>query len=141
MKLLHIALASTLALNLAAPAFAQDAQANPTPTPIADSARAEAQATPPAMTPHGGSKILTGAGAALFAGGLGVALYGFINDKNGKFSEFGEAHSSNKHLGAAGISMAFGGGALMFLSSHLGRYAPDVQAGPGSLSVSKRVSW
>ena len=70
--------------------------------------------------------------AAMFVAGMEVGLYGFINDKNGKYAEFGEAKSENKHLGAAGLSVAFAGGALMFFGSRQGslKAAPSIAVGP-----------
>jgi hypothetical protein len=65
--------------------------------------------------PRRAPRPLVLAGIGLFVTGMAIGLYGFINDKNGKFAEFGEAQSSNKHLGAAGLSVAFAGGVLMFL--------------------------
>ena len=70
-----------------------------------------------------------------------VALYGFIDDKNGSYAEFGEARSSNKGLGAAGIGAAFAGGTLMFVGARRAKFAPSIQAGPRGVTVSKQVSW
>lgn len=81
------------------------------------------------------------AGAGLFAAGMGVGLYGFINNKNGKYSEFGEANSTSKSLGASGLAIAFGGGALMFLGAHRAKFAPSISAGPRGVKVSKQLSW
>ena len=71
-----------------------------------------------------------------------VGLFAFINNKNGEFSEFGEANAVNKKLGAAALSAAFVGGALIFVGSHRGAQpSPEVTVGASQLSVSKRVSW
>jgi hypothetical protein len=89
-----------------------------------------------------GAPALKWSGRALFVGGMAVGLYGFINDKNGSYSEFGEATSSNKHLGAAGLSAAFAGGVLMLLGTRRGgSRMPSVTAAPGGVSISKNVTW
>jgi hypothetical protein len=81
------------------------------------------------------------AGASLFAGGMTVALYAFINNKNGSFTEFGEANAVNKQLGAAGISAAFAGGVLIFMGTKKARRAPSIKVGPGGVTVSKQLTW
>jgi hypothetical protein len=80
------------------------------------------------------------AGTSLFVAGMAVGLYAFINNKNGEFSEFGEAQSSNKPLGAVGLSAAFAGGALMFLGRHRS-HAPSVSMRADGMSVTKTISW
>jgi hypothetical protein len=80
-------------------------------------------------------------GTAIFAAGMAVGLFGFINDRNGEFAEFGEADSSNKKLGAAGLGVAFAGGVLMFLGTRHQKYAPAVAVGANSVTVSKQISW
>jgi len=47
---------------------------------------------------------------ALFIGGFAVGVYGFLDNQNGKYAEFGEASARNVHLGAAGLGTAFAGG-------------------------------
>jgi hypothetical protein len=89
----------------------------------------------------GGAKAAVWTGAALFVGGMAVGLSSFITNKNGQFSEFGEADAVNKHLGAAGLSAAFAGGVLMFLGSHHASRSPSVSVGPGQVTVSKHLSW
>ena len=83
------------------------------------------------------------AALGLFVGGMSVGLYAFINNKNGSYSEFGEADASNKKLGAASLSAAFAGGTMLFLGT---RQAPrrrcrDVKVGPSAVSVTKQLSW
>jgi hypothetical protein len=80
-------------------------------------------------------------GIALFAGGMAVGLNGFLNNKNGKFPEFGEASSTDVKMGAAGLSVAFVGGALLFLGKRHARQAPSVTFNRGGMSVSSRISW
>jgi hypothetical protein len=93
-------------------------------------------------TPGGKSKPLVWTGAALFAGGMAVGLFAFINNQNGKFSEFGEANAVNKKLGAAALSTAFVGGALIYIGSRRGaQRSPQVTLGPRQMTVSKQVSW
>jgi hypothetical protein len=130
MRVLRTALVGLLVIGLASPAaFAGDLQAS-----IAKAAE-QAAAAPGG----GGSKAAVWAGSALFVGGMAVGLYAFINDRNGKFSEFGEANSTNKKLGAAALGAAFAGGVLIFMGTH--RPSASVSVGPGRLAVSKQVSW
>jgi hypothetical protein len=88
-----------------------------------------------------GSKAVVWAGAALFVGGMAVGLTSFINNKNGQFSEFGEANAVNKKLGAAGLSAAFAGGVLIFLGSRHAKRSPSVTVGAGQVTVFKQISW
>ena len=88
----------------------------------------------------GGAKAAMWAGSALFVGGMAVGLYAFINNKNGEFTEFGEANSINKKLGAAAVSAAFAGGVLMLLGTRA-KHSPSVAVGPGQVTMSKQISW
>jgi hypothetical protein len=48
----------------------------------------------------------------------------------------------NKKLGAAALSTAFVGGALIFMGSRRGaQRSPQVTLGPGQVTVSRQVSW
>jgi hypothetical protein len=89
----------------------------------------------------GGSKAAVWAGSGLFVAGMAVGLSSFISNKNGQFSEFGEANAVNKHLGAVGLSAAFAGGVLIFLGSHAVKHSPVVSVAPGQVTVSKQLSW
>ena len=134
MRLIRIALVVTLALSVAGTALAGD---------LKDSAEKAASADQSDVTRHatGGARVETIGGLAMFVTGMTAGLYAFINNKNGKFSEFGEAAATNKKLGAAGISLAFGGGMMMFLGSHAAKQLPTVTVGKGAVGVSKQVSW
>lgn len=125
MKIVRTFVACAVALSVTTSAFAQQVPA----------------AQPPeAPAPTG--KTLVYSGAAVFAGGMGLALYGFIRAGNGEFSRFGEATSRNKQLGAAGIAAAFAGGTMMFLGSRASRYAPSsVTVSRSGLAVEKQVTW
>lgn len=134
MKALRTGLFALLIGSLSTPAFAGDLQAS------AAKAMAE-QAPAPAATPSGtGSKALVWTGAAVFVTGFSVGAFSFINNKNGKYSEFGEASARNVRLGSAGLGAAFAGGLIMFLGSRA-KHAPSVTAGAGSFSVTKQLSW
>ena len=125
MKIARTIVAGMLALSVASSVFAQQV-----PPPQA----------PAVPSPAG--KTLVYSGAAVFAGGMGLALYGFIRAGNGEFSRFGEATSRNKQLGAAGIAAAFAGGTMMFLGSRASRYAPSsVTVSRSGLAVEKQVTW
>jgi hypothetical protein len=79
-------------------------------------------------------------GSALFIGGFAVGVYGFLDNQNGKYAEFGEASARNVHLGAAGLGAAFAGGVIMLMGSHA-RHLPSVSAGAHRVSVTKQLSW
>jgi hypothetical protein len=126
MKTIRTLVALIVALSIAAPALAQS-----TPAPA-----------PQTSVPAPSGKALIYSGAAVFAGGMATALYGFIRAGNGEFSQFGEATSRNKQLGAAGIAAAFAGGTMMFLGSRVGRYAPSaVTVSRSGLAVEKQLTW
>lgn len=137
MRAVRTGIALLLIVGLVVPASAQDLRKS------AEKAVESDAAQPKTLSTSSSKNGLFWAGTAMFIGGMGVGLYGFINDKNGKFAEFGEANTENKHLGAAGLGVAFAGGALMFLGSRQGRMkaAPSIAVGPHAVAVSKRVSW
>ena len=65
-----------------------------------------------------------------------------MNNTNGEFAEFGEANAVNKELGAAGLCIAFAGGALVFLGhSRAAKSVPSVTVALGQMKVSKKISW
>jgi hypothetical protein len=132
MRALRTAFTALLMLALGTSGFAGDLERS-----VAKAAEQEAS-RPPATA---GSKAAVWAGTALFVGGMAVGLSSFINNKNGQFSEFGEANAVNKHLGAAGLSAAFAGGVLIFLGSHGLKHSPAVTVGAGQVTVSKQLSW
>jgi hypothetical protein len=134
MKALKTGLIALIMTSLTMPAFAGDLQ-----TSAARAVEAQAAPAPPAMS-GGTSKPMIMAGAALFVTGFTVGAYAFINNKNGKHTEFGEASARNIKLGSTGLGAAFAGGLIMFLGSRA-KHAPRVSAGAGSLSVTKRLSW
>jgi hypothetical protein len=134
MRLFRIAIVTMMIGGITLPATAADL--------LESGAKAvEAQAAQGSPMQSSGAPALKWSGRALFVGGMAVGLYGFINDKNGQYSEFGEASSSNKHLGAAGLSAAFAGGVLMLLGTHHRSSMPSVTAAPGGVSISKNVTW
>jgi hypothetical protein len=135
MKALRSMTAMLLIIGLGAPVGAEDLRKS------AGKAVESETAPPKTMTATPSKKGLFWAGTGMFVGGMAVGLFGFVNDKNGKYAEFGEAQSSDKHLGAAGLSVAFAGGALMFLGARQMKAAPSVAFGPHAVAVSKRVSW
>jgi hypothetical protein len=145
MKLARIVIVSLLVGGLTTPSWAGDLRESAARA-VAEEVAASAQSGA-SESGSAGSATLKWSGRALFVGGMAVGLYGFINDKNGRYSEFGEASSSNKHLGAAGLSTAFAGGILMLLGTrHAGSSSsnsslPTVAASPKGVSISKNVTW
>jgi len=136
MRSFRIGVIAWLVLGIATQAFAGDL--------LQSAARAAQEQQPQEERPpaRGASKPLVWTGAALFVGGMAIGLFSFINNKNGSYSEFGEADAVNKPLGAAGLGMAFAGGTLMFLGSHrAAKRAPSIAIGAGGVRVSKQLSW
>jgi hypothetical protein len=135
MKYLRTSMIALLVFALGSSAFAGDLQDS-----IAKAAQQQPQEE--RAPTRGTNKPLVWTGTALFVGGMTVGLFSFINNKNGSFSEFGEANAVNKPLGAAGLSAAFVGGTLMFLGSHrASAKAPSVTIGARQLKVVKQLSW
>lgn len=132
MRALRIVLVALLVIGIGTPALAGD---------LAASVAAAAEQQVPPSKKTGSSKVPLWAGGALFVGGMATGLYAFINNKNGEFTEFGEANAVDKHLGAAGLSAAFAGGVIIFLGTHGLKHAPAVTVGAGQVKVSKQVSW
>jgi hypothetical protein len=140
MKLFRIAIVAAAIAGVTTPSWAGDLRGS-----AAKAVEQQAAAPDGESSGKPAAPVLKWTGRGLFVGGMAVGLYGFINDKNGTYSEFGEASSSNKHLGAAGLSAAFAGGVLMLLGTHHGGVKssrlPSVSAAPGGLSISKNVTW
>lgn len=139
MKLTRIAPIALLALSLSgAPALAGELRDSV--AAAATAAAADPQETPMRKAPTARGKAMFWGGTALFAGGMTYGLFQFINNKNGAYSEFGEATATNKKAGAAGLSVAFAGGALMLLAVH-GRSLPSLTFGTGAVGLSKQLTW
>jgi hypothetical protein len=133
MRAVRTGLVALLIAGVATPGVAGDLQQS--------IAKAVQQQQQEERAPERTSKPLMWTGTALFVGGMTLGLFAFINNQNGKFSEFGEANAVNKKLGAAALSTAFVGGALIFMGSRHARRSPQVTVGAGQVAVSKHVSW
>jgi len=138
MKIYRIAVAALLTVTMSGvPAFAGELRDSVAAAATA-AAKTDAQETP--MKSSGASsKAMLWGGTALFAAGMTYGLFEFINNKNGGYSEFGEAAATNKKNGAAGLSLAFAGGAMMLLGRH--KAMPSVAVGAKSIGLAKQVSW
>ena len=135
MTIIRTAVACALALSLSTTAFAGGLRES------AEQAAAEGAQTQQ-MAPMPAGKTLVYTGSAVFAAGMATALYGFMRAGNGEYTQFGEATSRNKPLGAAGIAAAFTGGTMMFLGSRGSRFLPSsVSVSQDGASVRKMVSW
>jgi hypothetical protein len=122
-----------MTVTLATPAYADGLRA---------AAEKAAQQAAPTMTTEPRSNVMKWTGLGLFVGGMSVGLYSFIHNKNGSYSEFGEADAVNKKLGAASLAAAFAGGALLFVGTRKVPVAvADVKVGPSGVSVTKQLSW
>lgn len=138
MKIYRIAVAALLTVTMSGvPAFAGDLRDSVAAAASA-AAKTDAQETPMKST-SGSSKAMFWGGTAMFAAGMTYGLFEFINNKNGGYSEFGEAAATNKKNGAAGLSLAFAGGAMMLLGRH--HAMPSVAVGAKSVGLAKQVTW
>ena len=94
MKMIRIGIAAlmTLIAEWSARRFAGDLRDS-----VAAAATAAATADPQAADRDGArQEALMWSGTAMFVGGMSFGLYAFINNKNGRYSEFGEAAATNK---------------------------------------------
>jgi hypothetical protein len=133
MNYMRIGLVSLLIAGLSTPALAGDLRES--------AAKAANQQTAPTESRGPIPKAYLWTGAALFVGGMTVGLYGFLNNKNGEFPEFGEATSTNKGLGAAGLITAFAGGTVLALGARHSSRSPSVTFGRRRMTVTKTVQW
>ena len=131
MRTLRIIVVWLVIVGLSTSAFAGDLQ-----TSVAKAAQQQASS--------GGKPIPKGylwAGSALFVGGMTVGIYAFLHNRNGDIPRFNEATATNKQLGAAGLGLAFAGGAILFLGSRDAKQSPTLTFGPDKVTVSKQLTW
>jgi hypothetical protein len=136
MRIARTGLVAALIVGLASSSFAGDLRQSV--------ASAAAQQQTPQTSTSRGSKAMTWAGGALFAGGMVVGLFSFMNSKNGEFTEFGEhgeGNSTNKQLGATGISLAFVGGLMMYAGTHRASRSPSIVVHRRGVRVVKQFEW
>ena len=134
MRLLRIAVVWCLVVGLSVPAVAGDLRASVAQAVEQQAQQAQAQEGPM-------PKAYLWPGAALFVGGMALAINGFLNNSNGDFPTFGEASATNVKMGAAGLAAAFTGGTLLFLGKRSANRSPSVTFGPGRVTVSNQVRW
>ena len=140
MRLFRIGVAWLLVLGLSTAGFAGD---------LRDSVANATFDQATSQTPQG-VKIPSGylwPGVALFAGGMGMAMYGFLHTSDGQYVAVpppggeGVSQAMNTTLGVSGLAVAAAGGALLFIGAKKGGSAPSVTFGRDRVSVAKRVSW
>ena len=137
MRILRVITAWTLITGMAASAAAGDLRAS-----VVKAVEQQEQATKPAsMAQSPMPKAYLWSGAALFAGGMVVAMNGFLNNSNGEFPEFDEANSTNVAMGAAGLATAVGGGMLLLLGKKRAGHMSSVSVGPNRISAAAKVVW
>lgn len=139
MRILRVALILMLTTSIAGAATAGDLKESASAA-AATAAAGDSQSDQVRRT-SGLAKTEVVGGAVVFGAGMTMALYGFINNENGSYSEFGEANATNKALGGAGMAVAFAGGLMMFLGSRAAKVAPSVAVGKGTFAVGKRIKW
>jgi len=140
MRIARAGLVAVLVTGLASPALAGD---------LRDSvAKAAQQQPPPPTAPRssssGRSKTMMWTGGLLFAGGMAVGLFGFMDNQNGEFTEFGdkgEADATHKVMGTVGISAAFAGGLLMYAGARRAERLPTVVVSRDRVRLVKRFAW
>jgi hypothetical protein len=131
MKPFRFGLAWLLVFGMSTGAFAGDLQES-----IARAIREQQSNPSPKM-----DKAFMWPGAALFAGGMTMALYGFLHTSGGEFVSGEVSKESNTKLGAAGLAVAGAGGAILFLGAQRAKSAPAITIGPGSMRITKKLSW
>jgi hypothetical protein len=136
MRTLRVVTAWMVITGMAASAAAGDLRAS-----IAKAVEQQEQVTKPASVPSPMPKAYLWSGAALFAGGMVVAMNGFLNNSNGEFPEFGEAGSTNIVMGAAGLATAVGGGMLLLLGKKRSGHMSSVSISPNRISAAAKVVW
>lgn len=137
MRILRVMTVWTAVMGLGSSAIAGDLLAS-----VAKAVEKQEQATQTGSLGHQPMpKAYLWSGAALFAGGMVVAMNGFLNNRNGEFPEFGEADSTNVAMGAAGLATAVGGGMLLLLGRKHAGAASSITVGPGRVAARARVAW
>jgi len=134
MRLFRIGLTCLLVFGLSTATFAGDLQKS-----IANATQATQQqqsGNPPKI-----DKAFLWPGAALVAGGMTMALYGFLHTSGGDFVTSGVVDESNTALGVSGFVVAGAGAALLFFGAKHAKSAPAITFGPGRVKVVKKVSW
>ena len=139
MRIARSGLVAILVIGLVSPSLAGD---------LRDSVAKAAQQQPPPpaarQSSSGRSKAMMWTGGLLFAGGMAVGLFGFMDNQNGDFTEFGtkgEADATHKVMGTVGISAAFAGGLLMYAGSRRAERLPTVVVGRDRVRLVKRFAW
>jgi hypothetical protein len=134
MRLFRIGLTCLLIFGLSTATFAGDLQksiANATQTTPQQSGN------PPKI-----DKAYLWPGAALVAGGMTMALYGFLHTSGGEFVTGGVVDESNTALGVSGCVVAGAGAGLLFFGSKkAAKSVPSVTFARGGVKVVKKVSW
>jgi hypothetical protein len=132
MNVLRTALVSMLVLGLSTSAFAGDLAAS-----IARAAEEQAQQQP---VGNGGTGAMKKLGAAIFAGGLAVMLYGFLASQEFGTEDVEKLARGRTGIGIAGAGVAAAGGALMIAADRRGG-ATALRVGGGGVTLAQRVTW
>jgi len=132
MKLWRVFVVSLAILGVSTMAYAGDLQQS-----AEKAAQEQARAKPTHM-----DKAFLVPGLALFGVGMSMALYGFLHTSGSNDFVSGQVtKESNTALGAAGLAVAAGGGAVLFIGSERARTSAAVTVGAGRVTVVKRLTW
>jgi hypothetical protein len=142
--MLKIATTIVLVLALASPSFAGGLGDD-----IANAADQAAQAQTAAASHGPMSRVALWSGITLFSVGMGVGLYGFLHNTNTGYPGYkgtdlvlNEAKAQNVPLGAAGLTVAGAGGAILFLGQRAARRsAPSITINAHGMTLAKSFSW
>jgi hypothetical protein len=133
MNALRTGLALLLVMGLSTSAFAGDLAAS-----IAKAAEEQAQQQQPAGSTGGGA--MKGLGAAVFAAGLGMMLYGFLASQEFGTEDVEKLARGRTGIGVAGAGVAAAGGALMIAADRRGP-STALRVGNGGVTLAQRVTW
>jgi hypothetical protein len=131
MRTVRALVASMLVIGLSTPAFAGDLLSS-----AAKALDQQERTAKPSI-----EKKYAVLGGALFAGGMALAVYGFLHTNGGEFVSGQVSKESNTKLGGAGLAIAGAGGAVLFLGSQKAKRSASVTVGAGRVALSKQISW
>jgi hypothetical protein len=131
MRTVRVLVASVLVVGLSTPAFAGDLLSS-----AAKALDQQERTQKPSI-----EKKYAVLGGGLFAGGMALAVYGFLHTNGGEFVSGEVSKESKTKLGAAGLAVAGAGGAVLYFGSQKAKRSASVTVGAGRVALSKQISW